>query len=101
MMKISYRDVVSHSLKLQLSVLCTEPTYKAMLPHNLNFKETLVRLILSMLVIILGWLLHTSILFPLGVLFTVTALAGYCPFYHLLGIHRKQESSGSIIYCST
>ena len=51
-----------------------------MLPHNLNFKETLVPLIFSMLVIVLGWLLHTSILFPLAVLFTVTALADYCSF---------------------
>jgi hypothetical protein len=63
-----------------------------MVPHNLNLKETLARLILALFVIVGGWLLHTNLLFPVGMLLTVTALAGYCPLYHVLGIHRKQEN---------
>ena len=63
-----------------------------MIPHNLNLKEVLFRLILSFTVIICGWLLETNYLYPIGVLLTVTGLAVYCPFYEVLGIHRRQEN---------
>lgn len=56
--------------------------------HNLNLIETLIRLALTMILVIAGWLMGTFLLFPIGMFITVTALSGYCPLYHLLGIDR-------------
>ena len=63
-----------------------------MIPHNLNLKDTIIRLTLAFALIIGGWLLSTFWLFPVGMLLTVSALAGYCPVYQILGMHSVQEN---------
>jgi hypothetical protein len=59
--------------------------------HNLNIIETLIRLALTMFLVIGGWLLGTFLLFPVGMFITVTALSGYCPVYHVLGVDRSSH----------
>ncbi len=63
-----------------------------MIPHNLNLKDVIIRMTLAFVIIITGWLLNTTMLFPVGMILTVSALAGYCPIYQLLGKTSHQEN---------
>ena len=61
--------------------------------YNMTPLDIVLRLILSMVFVITGWLLNTFILYPVGMVFLVVALTGYCPLKALLSKKGKEECS--------
>lgn len=59
--------------------------------YNLSYLDGIVRLIIMLTLVIVGWLLNTFILYPIGMVLLVSALGGYCPLYHMLGISTCKD----------
>lgn len=53
--------------------------------HNISLLEVVLRLMLTMVLAMTAWLTGYFVFFPIGMIFLVTALSGYCPIYGILG----------------
>ena len=59
--------------------------------YNMTPLDIVVRLTLAMVFVIIGWLLNTFILYPIGMVFLVVALTGYCPLKAIFSKKGKGE----------
>jgi hypothetical protein len=57
--------------------------------------EIVVRYVAMALVVIIGGMLHSSLIMALGVPIFLSAILGYCPLYQMLGINHADSLSGN------
>lgn len=62
---------------------------------NISIFEVIVRLIAVLVVTIAALFANLFSLFIVAMVLLVTALSGYCPIYHALGINRNENKESS------
>jgi hypothetical protein len=59
--------------------------------NNMNFVDIGIRYMIMMVIMILGGILMSPVLWVLGVFFFLIGITGWCPLYHMLGINTAKE----------
>lgn len=64
----------------------------------MNFRDIAIRYAILMLIVIVGGVLQSLPLMALGVVVFLTAILGYCPILHALGIDHNMDKEEDQIF---
>lgn len=66
----------------------------AFLQHNMNMFDVILRYAMLMVIVIIGGALHSIPIMLLGLPFFWSAILGWCPIFHILGINHHTAKGG-------
>jgi hypothetical protein len=60
--------------------------------HNMNMFDVIIRYAMLMVIVIVGGIFHSLPLMLLGMPFFFSAILGWCPIFHMLGINHHTQN---------